>query len=100
MYRRNGGSVIGYTDYDYAGDMVKRRNTSGYLFMNAGADLLWGSNLQTTVAISTCEAELISGVRAIKEALWLRKLLAAINGAYCAVRLLMDNRLISECSKL
>jgi hypothetical protein len=72
---RPGAGLIGYTDSDYAGDLVKRRSTSGYVFMNAGAAVLWGSKLQTTVAVSTCEAELIAGARAIKEALWLRKLI-------------------------
>jgi hypothetical protein len=37
--------------------------------MNAGAPVLWGSKLQTTLAVSTCEAELIAAARAIKEAL-------------------------------
>jgi hypothetical protein len=91
MFRRGAG-LIGCTDSDYAGDLVKRRSTSGYVFMNAGAAVLWGSKLQTTVPVSTCEAELIAGARAIKEALWLRKLMADIQGRYCCVKLLMDNQ--------
>lgn len=69
---------------------MKRSSTSGYGFLNAGAESLWGSKLQTALAVSTYEAELIAGARAIKEALWLRNLYAAIDGQYCAV--LMGNQ--------
>jgi hypothetical protein len=91
MFRRGDG-LVGYSDSDYAGDLIKRRSTSGYVFMNAGAAVLWGSKLQATVAVSTCEAELIAAARAIKEALWLRKLLADIQGSYSCVKLMMDNQ--------
>jgi hypothetical protein len=92
MFRKDGGGLIGYSDSDYGGDLVKRRSTSGYVFLNAGGAILCGSKLQVTVAASTCEAELIAGAKAIKEALWLRKLVADISGRFVAVKLLMDNQ--------
>ena len=92
LFLRGARELTGYTDSDYAGDLIKRRSTSGYVFLSGGAAILWGSKLQTTVAVSTCEAELIAGARAIKEALWLRKLLADIVGCYRPVKLLMDNQ--------
>jgi hypothetical protein len=92
LFRKDGGGLVGYSDSDYAGDLVKRRSTSGYVFLNAGGAILWGSKLQVTVAASTCEAELIAGSKAIKEALWLRKLVADVSGRFVAVKLLMDNQ--------
>jgi hypothetical protein len=71
-FRRAEGSLHGY--YTHAGDPVKPRSTSGFVFLHSGAAVLWGSKLQQTVAASTCEAELIAGSRAIKEAIYLRKL--------------------------
>jgi hypothetical protein len=91
-YLRDGGDLLGYSDADYAGDPIKRRSTSGYLFMNAGGAVVWGSKIQQTVAVSTCEAELIAGARAIKEALSLRKLWRDICGNWLTVPLLMDNQ--------
>jgi hypothetical protein len=92
LYCRNAGCIIGYSDADYAGDPVMRRSTSGYLFLNAGAAIVWGSKLQTTVAASTCEAEFIAGARAVKEALSLRKLIFDLSGKWQAVKILMDNQ--------
>jgi hypothetical protein len=66
-FRRAEGSLDEYSDADFAGDPVKRRSTSGFVFQHSGAAVLWGSKLQQTVAASTCEAELIAGSRAIKE---------------------------------
>ena len=36
-------SVKGYTDSDYAGDLDKRRSTSGYVFTLAGGAVSWRS---------------------------------------------------------
>ena len=38
-----GTCVEGYTDADYAGDMDKRRSTSGYVFMFTGGAVSWRS---------------------------------------------------------
>ena len=92
MYRKDGGGLVGFSDSDYAGDLMKRRSTSGYVFLKSGAAILWGSKLQATVAVSTCEAELIAGTRAIKEALWLRKLLGDMEDVYSTIPLLIDNQ--------
>jgi transposase InsO family protein len=75
LFRGTEQQVVGYCDADYAGDPDKRRSTSGYLFMMAGGVVSWGSKLQPTVAASTCEAEYISSAFAVKEALWVRKVL-------------------------
>ena len=45
--------VAGYIDVDYAGDMDKRRSTSGYVFMFTGGAVSWRSRLQNCTSMST-----------------------------------------------
>ncbi|KAH9771354.1 Integrase catalytic domain-containing protein [Citrus sinensis] len=70
-----GQGVIGYVDYDYVGDLDKRRSTTGYVFTFAGGPISWKSTLQSTVALSTTEAEYMAITEAVKEAIWLQGLL-------------------------
>ena len=48
---------IGYVDFDYAGDLVKRRSTMGYVFTLSLTQISWRSTLQSIVALSTTETE-------------------------------------------
>ncbi|MCO5583013.1 hypothetical protein L7F22_036919 [Adiantum nelumboides] len=67
-------SVVGYTDADYAGDLDKRRSTSGYLYTFAGGAISWFSRLQSCMTLSTIEAEYVVASDACKEAIWLTHL--------------------------
>ena len=60
---------IGYVDSDYAGDLDKRRSTIGYVFTFSQAPVSWRSILQSTVALSTTEAEYMAMTEAMKEAI-------------------------------
>jgi len=71
----HGQCIVGYCDSDYAGDLDKRRSTTGYLFTLAKAPVSWKSTLQSTVALSTTEAEYMAITEAVKEAIWLYGLL-------------------------
>ena len=64
-----GQFVVGYVDSDFAGDLDKRRSTTGYLFTLAKAPVSWKSTLQSTVAVSTTEAEYMAVTEAVKEAI-------------------------------
>ena len=70
-FGRNEACVVGYTDADYAGDMDKRRSTSGYVFMFTRGAISWRSWLQNCTSMSTTEAEYIAVSEACKEAIWL-----------------------------
>ena len=71
--------VIGYVDADYAGDLVTRRSTTGYVFMVNGDCTSWRSKRQPTVAKSTTEAEYMASADSAKEAVWVKRLLGDIS---------------------
>ena len=75
VFQRNGLCLHGYCDADFAGDVDTRRSTTAYVFVLSGGAVSWSSKLQATVAVSTAEAEYMSAASAVKEALWLRKLM-------------------------
>jgi hypothetical protein len=67
-------TITGYADADWAGDTVTRRSTSGFVFMLCSAAISWRTKLQASVALSTCEAELMALAASVQEAIWLRRL--------------------------
>lgn len=68
------GSGIGYTDADW-GTAEDRRSIGGYAFILNGAAISWNSKNQSTVALSSTEAEYMSLTQSVKESLWLQALL-------------------------
>ena len=55
-----------FSDSDYAGDIEKRRSTSGELFKYSGGAIIWTSNRQSLTTLSSCEAELVAACSAAK----------------------------------
>ena len=74
-------TLVGYSDADWAGDLDDRHSTSGNLFLLAGGPVSWLSKKQSTVALSTADAEYMSLSGATQEAVWLRRLLS--NFKFC-----------------
>eukprot|EP00965_Chrysotila_dentata_P038395 1275760-Pleurochrysis_carterae.AAC.1 len=60
----------GFSDSDWA----TRHSTSGYVFLYGQAAVSWASKKQPTVALSSCEAEIVAASEAAKEAVYLRAL--------------------------
>jgi hypothetical protein len=78
-YRGSNTTPEGFCDSDYAGDGDTRRSTTGYVFiMNNGA-VSWCSKRQSTVAASTTEAEYMAAAAAIKEGLWIQKMMHSLD---------------------
>ncbi|XP_076348071.1 uncharacterized protein LOC143245599 [Tachypleus tridentatus] len=55
-----GDVITGYPDADFAGDLDDRKSTSGNIFIQAEAAVSWISKKQSTMALSTSEAEYIA----------------------------------------
>lgn len=67
------GEIIGFCDADYAGDADARLSTTGYMYQLQGGAISWSSKRQKTVALSSTEAEFMSVVAAMQEALWFKR---------------------------
>ena len=57
QFGKSKDELVGYVDSDFAGDLDKRRSLTGYVFTIGGCAVSWKATLQTTVALSTTEAE-------------------------------------------
>ena len=64
-----------YSDSDHAGDLQTGRSTTGVVCLYSGGVIAWKSQKQTSVAISTTEAELVAASEASKEIIWLKRLM-------------------------
>lgn len=51
-----------------------KHSTSGFVFMMSKAAISWGSKKQQSVALSSCEAEIVAASEAAKEAIYLDRL--------------------------
>lgn len=78
-YQGNLHNLTGWTDSDWAGCTQSRRSTAGYIFNIGSGAISWSSKRQSTVALSSCEAEYMGQTQATKEAIWLRRLLGELN---------------------
>jgi hypothetical protein len=70
--------LVCYTDSDWAGDRSDRRSTGGYVFLLLGGAVSWKSKKQGVVATSTAEAEYVALSEAVKESIWINRLLREI----------------------
>ncbi|RVW79759.1 Retrovirus-related Pol polyprotein from transposon TNT 1-94 [Vitis vinifera] len=59
--------LVGFTDSDHEGDLMKRRSLTCYIFTLFGCAISWRASLQPTVALSTTEAEYMSLTEGVKE---------------------------------
>lgn len=67
--------VLGYADADWGGCLETRRSTTGYVFETFGGIAGWKSKRQSTMALSTTQAEVLAVTDATKQAEWLRQFL-------------------------
>ena len=70
-YAPGQSSLSGVSDSDWA----TKHSTTGFVFHFAQAAISWGSKKQTTIALSSCEAEIMAASEACKEGIYLDNLL-------------------------
>ena len=82
MYKGGDGSSFPeprcYTDSDWAGKTGDWKSTAGYIFILAEATVSWKTKRQSVVAQSIMEVEYVALSEAVKEAIWIRRLLREI----------------------
>ncbi|GJU68363.1 uncharacterized mitochondrial protein-like protein [Tanacetum coccineum] len=78
--RSNDMKLVGYSDSSHNVDIDDGRSTTGHVFYLGTSPITWCSQKQTTVALSSCEAEFMAATAAACQAIWLRELLAEVTG--------------------
>ena len=91
-YERSDTPLHGYCDSDFAGDLDTRRSTSASTFMLHGGAVTWSSVKQKTVAASTVEAEFMSISAAVKEGLWMQKLMRSLGKEVKPLQIYSDSQ--------
>jgi hypothetical protein len=83
--------LIGYSDSDYAGSKVDRKSTSGTCQFLGRSLVSWSSKKQTSVALSTTEAEYVVTGQCCVQLLWMSQILRDFGYNLSKVPLLCDN---------
>ena len=92
VYTETVCEAVGYSDADWASSVDDRHSTSGNVMLIAGGAVSWLSKRQTTVALSTAEAEYVSLTTMIQEAICIRRLLQCIGEKDDTVTVFEDNQ--------
>jgi len=78
IFTKTEGHLIGHVDAEWGNDPTDRRSTTGYIFTFGSAPISWKTHKQSTVALSSCEAEYMALTEGTKEAIYLRNLSGSI----------------------
>ena len=79
MYKRktrfSDYSLVAFADSDWATDIKNRRSHTGGLLTLGNTPIMWISTLQTTVSLSSAEAEIKALKEVVRNVLWIRQLI-------------------------
>ena len=70
-----------YSDADWAGDVIDQKSMSVHLLQISGGLISWRSKKQSSIALSTTEAEYMTLTSSAQECLWLRQLNTELEGS-------------------
>ena len=73
-YEASKSHLEGFSDSDWG----VKHSTSGHVFRLGSATISWASKKQPSVALSSCEAEIMAGSEAAKEAIYLSSFLSEL----------------------
>lgn len=80
FYSSSGNGLQGYIDADWAGPhSTGTASTSGYVFKLANGPISWTSKKQTSISLSSTEAEYITISLTTQEVLWLQLILSELD---------------------
>jgi histone deacetylase 1/2 len=82
----------GFTDASWADHLDDRRSSQGYCFTLGSGMVSWKATRSSSVALSSCEAELYGGTSAAQELLWLKGLLQELGSPTLQPVLFCDNK--------
>ncbi|CAJ2637754.1 unnamed protein product [Trifolium pratense] len=91
--------LVGFCDADYAGDKIERKSTSGNCQFIGENLISWASKRQTTIALSTAEAEYISAAKCCTQLLWIKYQLEDYQVSSNNIPLYCDNTAAIQLSK-
>jgi hypothetical protein len=80
-----------YSDSNWGGDKEDRKSVSGWISMYNGRPISWQSKKQSTVALSSTEAEFYALSEAVKEALFIRQWMQYYFGHDIQIEIRGDN---------
>lgn len=85
------GVLEGFSDADHGGDRETARSTTGVVCRYSGGIISWLSQRQSSVAISTTEAELVAASEAARELVWLTSIMQDLTTLTETPTLSVDN---------
>ncbi|WJX13777.1 hypothetical protein P8452_04132 [Trifolium repens] len=100
LYQKsNDYKLIGFCDADYAGDRIERKSTSGNCQFIGENLISWAIKRQSTIAMSTAEAEYISAAKCCTQLLWMKYQLEDYQISSNNIPLYCDNTVAIHLSK-
>src|SRR5271156_5944418 len=72
-------TLTAYTDADWAGDIDDRKSTSGGAFYIGECLVAWLSKKQSSISLSTAEAEYIAAAACCTQVLWMKQTLQDVH---------------------
>ncbi|GJW64209.1 copia protein [Tanacetum coccineum] len=99
LFKGTGVETIIYADSDHAGDYVDHKSTSGVCTFMRFCLTSWFSKKQTSLDISTTEAEYVSARNACQQALWMKQSLVNYDIVLDDIPILCDNKGAIDLSK-
>ena len=96
FYESGKSTLSGMSDADWA----VKHSTSGFVFTMSKAAISWGSKKQQSVALSSCEAEIVAASEAAKEAIYLDRLYDELGfkEGNDPIKLFLDNKAAIDSS--
>ena len=88
-----------HTDSDWVSDQVTRKSTSGAVILAEGMRLHAHSRGQASVALSSCEAEVMAASEGIKEALLLQEELMSVGLGHYEIEIKVDSSAAHDFSQ-